>query len=268
MIRPDPAPNICTVAASGGDYYHINFTAVSSSLTHRGTAILDTGSPTTVISVSDLDSEFRQHLVTSKLVRINGIGGSTAVVGEFTAEVSVGTLTLPALKFIVVDAKVPCLIGLRLVRDTLIKSWSVDNVQKVIAFQLRTGLTCQAKFADVPKPALRSIIHHSSTAGSQADLQAKLSKVKSKWDIDLSHVPESAEADAMADLLLKFGDDVFGDEDNMGCLKGAEASKHTVGESISVSTRKMNPKYDQLCKAEVERMKKMSVVVACPDNKG
>ncbi|MAB74963.1 MAG: hypothetical protein CMO47_00670, partial [Verrucomicrobiales bacterium] len=235
--------------------------------TQNGRAIFDTGSPSTVISVNDLNADFRQHLTPSRLVRINGIGGSTTVVGEFTATVKVGTLTLPTLKFIVVDAKVPCLIGLRLVRDTLINGWSVDNVKKVIAFHLKTGATCKAKFADVPKSALKSIIHHSSTA-IVPEPEDKLSKVKSKWQIDLSHIPEATEADAMADLLLKFGDQLFGDESNMGCLKGVTAPIHTEGESVSIPTRKMNPKYAELCKAEIERMKKLGVIEPCPDNKG
>ncbi|MAB74961.1 MAG: hypothetical protein CMO47_00660, partial [Verrucomicrobiales bacterium] len=71
-VITEPAPNICTVSLPAGDYYYIDFTAESSKFTQNGRAIFDTGSPTTVISVYDLNAEFRQHLTPSRMVRING----------------------------------------------------------------------------------------------------------------------------------------------------------------------------------------------------
>ena len=267
VIEPDPAPNICTVRNSTADYYHVNFTATNPLFTHYGTAILDTGSPATVISVRDLDADSRRHLKPSKAAGINGIGGAAPVVGEFTAVVTVGTLTLPALKFTVVDANVPCLIGLAVVRNSLIKSWSVDHAEKVIAFRLYNGAESKANYTDVPKPVSKSLVHHSCPA-KVPQLEEKLVKIKSEWKIDLEHVSNETEQNAMADLLLKYGDQLFGDENNMGCLKNATASIHTEGPSISIPPRKFNPMVDKLCKAEIERMKQMGVIVPCTDSKG
>ena len=84
-------------------FFHVNFFAKSKLFYHGGPAILDTGSNVTVVPLKQLQQKVVAQIgKITKTSNISGVGGKLQVVGYFDAELQLGDLVLPSIRFFVV----------------------------------------------------------------------------------------------------------------------------------------------------------------------
>ena len=275
MITPDSAQqplslfNTMTFNAActkRDNYWHVKYKVAHPRFTHSGPAIIDTGSENTIIPFRNVNSDVVKRLEKPRSVSIHGIGGKVPVLGICHADLQLGELVLPNVLLMVVDQPIPALLGQNITRHPSISKFEADERDKVIRMEKRNGDKTQFDFTDHATAVPESTVFKAESEANLS-LEEKLHKLKSSWNIDLDH-PDPTELEGIADLVLKYGPDVFGDEDNMGLLVGCQAELRTEGLSIGVPARKMNPTMQKRVQEEIDRMKAMGVIEKCPDNKG
>ena len=128
-------------------FFTVNFTAEADNFFHGGPGILDTGSDISIVPMSQLNSDAVKMLKKFERPRdISGVGGKVSIVGFFDARVQLGELDLPTVRFMVVDANFPCLLGLDVIEHDLVDEFAVSFRQKVVKFHLKSGSTKLVKY--------------------------------------------------------------------------------------------------------------------------
>ena len=229
---------------SNQPFEHVHFQAKADSFTLDAPAIIDSGSTSTVVPKSYLDKRCLKSLYTRPGGTVQGIGGKAKVCGYFVAQIRMGSLVVPNVECMVVDAVqggAPLLIGQNVMKHPSLKLYTVNHSEKSISFEFKSHNAKQTvPYSDArcSDPCVTHTAAHSYSTSFSYSLQSKLSELKDCYDIDLKH-ENTAELEKFADLVLDFRH-LMGSDDNMGLLKGAEAKLETEGEPVNIPPRRIH----------------------------
>ena len=106
---------------------------------------MDGGSETTLIPRALVSPDLR---LTQSNLRINGLSGPEKVLGYFLADIEISRYIFTDIRVYVMNSEIPIILGNNLLKHDTIKRLTYDRDHSIIRFDIRGGLSTEAKMAN------------------------------------------------------------------------------------------------------------------------
>ena len=233
--------------------------------------LCDTGANCNVIARQALTDDFYCKVKTPA-IKLDGVGGSTDIVGKFTARVQISGSLFKNLTFLVVNAtKVPLIIG-----QPLWLNETVDSTTFGRDFIEFSRLTAAGKVSEkvpvvlsqstnfkLPSLNYECCVAVDKAKSTPTSTEAKVAYLKEKYGLVLEHDNEQ-ELRAGADLLIEY-EDIFGKATKDFPY---EVEIPTRGPPIAKTQNIIPVKHKPIMDDEFNSMLRDGVVEPCDDAKG
>ena len=189
-------------------------------------SLVDTGSQVTIVPKSLLPSSFRLKPTSLK---VKGVNASSKFVGYFMANVGIGDHTFRDCQVFVLDGEVPCLIGNNILKYPGVLSYTFNNSDKTLSFNLGASRTVTAKMASP-----MDILNECTALSVSVPLNHKLNFLVEEKGVQFPDGIPVAELEPLVELLFEFRDVLGSENDPHGVYSLREVRIPFNGESRAV----------------------------------
>ena len=289
--------NFCSVnsaasyqSVSRSRFEFVEFYADTENFSLKSVGMVDTGSSHSLIPAATLPPAILQQLDKSK-ENFTGIScKGVDAIGEFTADVKIGSFILPKIVFHVLPTACPVLIGQNILRHPAIIQKMMDHKNSQMVLYGNNSTKCSIPLLNGPCTMAYKLLKEVYSVTANDDLESeedidydpqleiktdpkslnnldeKIRWLKDELEIDLNH-HDKAELETFADLLIE-NREVFGTGDNTLGRFPKLVKIPTNGESRNVKANHIPEAREAAVQEQIDKMLADGIIQVCPDPKG
>ena len=241
-------------------YVKCRFTFNQKWCTFESNCLVDSGSDYCLVYVDNLTDKVKS-LMKPSLIRVCGVGTISQPVGQLYADVKLGSLCLKNILVLVMNYRIPTIIGTNVLRHQFIRQHTLS----------KESLTLETESGQVFRIPLQNGLYSDESslcavAPTLPDLPSKKKWISEELGVVLGEMDSSEKCEQMANLIMEYSC-VFGNESNMGMFPDPVEIR-TRGDPISQRQHPIAQAYRGKVQEHIDAMLRMGVIKRVADSQG